>query len=295
MEPEASELPKGIVLGRDGNIHIRLTGSTPLDGVGCYITTLAEVFDLKDLGPLTLFMGLHIQYQDDGSFFVSQLKYANEILLKAGMDQCKPTSTPSKPHAQLLDAEGILLSDLTQYRSMVGALQCLTFIRPDIAHSVNMATDINTRRSITCYVIFLGSNAIPWQSKKQSTVSRSLTEADYKALAHCAADVFWVRSLLKDLNQCLPSPPCLQCDNLSALAICSNPVFHSKIKRLDTDYYFVLENVQNGDLLVQYIPTEEQVADVFTKGLHSPVFNKHCHNLGLGSVKHGAAAFVTLL
>lgn len=56
----------------------------------------------------------------------------------------------------------------------------------------------------------------------------------------------------------------------------SNPVFHSKIKHLDTDYHFVREKVQKGDISVHYIPTEDQVVDVFTKGLHSPVFIKYC-------------------
>ncbi|TQD96597.1 hypothetical protein C1H46_017758 [Malus baccata] len=68
----------------------------------------------------------------------------------------------------------------------------------------------------------------------------------------------------------------------NALALSSNPVFHSKIKHLDTDYHFVREKVQKGDISVHYIPTDDQVADVFTKGLHSLVFLKHCRFLGLG-------------
>ncbi|XP_050147277.1 secreted RxLR effector protein 161-like [Malus sylvestris] len=237
------------------------------------------------------------------------------------MEHCKPTSTPSKPHTQLLVFEGIPMIDPTLYRSLVGALQYLTFSRPNIAYSVNMvcqfmnnptdlhlhlvkrilrylqgtitcglkytkgedmsittysdsdwASNINTRRSITGYVVYLGSNPISWQSKKQSTVSRSSTEAEYKAIAHYTADIFWIRSLLRDMHQFLPPPSYLHCDNLSALAICSNP-----------DYHFVREKVQKGDMRVQYLPTKEQVADVLTKGLHSPIFVKHCHNLSLGS------------
>ncbi|KAM1147908.1 hypothetical protein ACFX19_040240 [Malus domestica] len=247
------------------------------------------------------------------------------------MENCKFTSTPSKPHTQILAGEGTPLSDPSHYRSIVGALQYLTFTRPDIAHSVNMvcqfmaqptdlhmflvkrilryiqgtigyglqytkskefnitaysdsdwAADINTRRSITGFVVYLGTNPISWQSKKQSTVSRSSTEAEYKALAHCVADVFWIRSVFKDIHQYILVPPSLYCDNLSALALSSNPVFHSKIKHLDTDYHFVREKVQKRDLLVHYIPTEDQIADVFTKGLHSPIFQKHCRTLGLG-------------
>ncbi|XP_050139218.1 uncharacterized protein LOC126615432 [Malus sylvestris] len=100
-------------------------------------------------------------------------------------------------------------------------------------------TNINTRRSISGFVVYIGSNPVSWQSKKQSTVSRSSTEAEYKALAQWAADVSWIRSVFKDIHQFLPRPPSLHCANLFALALSSNPVFHSKIKHLDTDYHFV--------------------------------------------------------
>ncbi|KAM1712705.1 hypothetical protein ACFX12_023549 [Malus domestica] len=70
---------------------------------------------------------------------------------------------------------------------------------------------------------------------------------------------------------------------MSAIALSSNPVFHSRIKHLDTDYHFVRERVQRRDLEVLYIPTEEQTADILTKGLHSPSFLKHCYNLKLGN------------
>ncbi|KAM1422622.1 hypothetical protein ACFX2I_004733 [Malus domestica] len=309
---------------------IILTGSNSIKVQGI-INNLAAVFDLKDMGRLSYFLGLHIHYNDDGSLFISQSKYAADLLKKAGMESCKPTSTPFKPHTQILASEGTLLPDPSQYRSIVGALQYLTFTRPDLAYSVNMvcqfmtaptdahfhlvkrilryiqgtisyglcytksdnfhinaysdsdwAADITTRRSLSGFVVYIGSNPVSWQSKKQSIVSRSSTEAEYKALAHCTADVSWIRSVFKDIHQFLPRPPALHCDNLSALALSSNPVFHSKIKHLDTDYHFVREKVQKGDISVHYIPTDDQVADVFTKGLHRPVFLKHCRFLGLG-------------
>lgn len=91
------------------------------------------------------------------------------------------------------------------------------------------ATDINTRRLINGYVVFLGFNPISCQSKKQSTVSRSSTDAEYKALAHYVANVYWIRSLLHNIHKTISVSPCLHCDNLSALALTSNLVFHSRI------------------------------------------------------------------
>ncbi|KAM0961728.1 hypothetical protein ACFX2A_021434 [Malus domestica] len=145
------------------------------------------------------------------------------------------------------------------------------------------AADLNTRRSVTGYVVFLGHNPISWQAKKQNSVSRSSTEAEYKALAHTAADLAWVRNVLKDLRVQLSALPVLYCDNMSAIALSANPVFHSRIKHLDTDYHFIRERVQKNDLEVVYVPTADQTADVLTKGLHSPTFNRHCYNLQLGN------------
>lgn len=61
------------------------------------------------------------------------------------------------------------------------------------------AMDINTRRSFIGFVVYLGLNPLSWQSKKQTIVSRSSTEAEYKALAHSVANLFWIRSLFKDM------------------------------------------------------------------------------------------------
>lgn len=145
---------------------------------------------------------------------------------------------------------------------------------PDIVFTLysdsDWASDINTRRSVTGYVVFFGCNPISWQSKKQSSVSHSSIEAKYRALAHCATDVCWIQNIL------------LPYDNLSTIALSSNLMFHSHIKHLDTDFHFVRENVQNGGFLVQHISTKEQIADILTKGLHGPTFAYYCYNLNLG-------------
>ena len=102
------------------------------------ITNLSEVFDLKDMGKLAYFLGLHITYKSNGDLFINPEKYAKDLIHKACMDDCKSCSTPCKPHNQVLTSDGSLLSDPTLYRSFVGGLQYLTFTRPDITFAVNI-------------------------------------------------------------------------------------------------------------------------------------------------------------
>lgn len=75
---------------------------------------------------------------------------------------------------------------------------------------------MNNRRSTTGFVVFLGSNPISWQSKKQGSVSRSSTEAEYRALPNTTANISWIRKVLLDLQIYLPSPLVMYCDNLSS-------------------------------------------------------------------------------
>lgn len=108
---------------------------------------------------------------------------------------CQFMSSPTKLHfafvkrilryLQCISQHGVLYSSDT-------VLDINAFLDSD------WATDLNTRRSVTGYVVFLGNNPISWQSKWQNSVSKNSIEAEYKALAHTTADVAWVRNILKD-------------------------------------------------------------------------------------------------
>ena len=104
-------------------------------------------------------------------------------------------------------------------------------------------------------------------------MSRSSTKAEYRALASTSVELYWLRMLLRDFGIFLPHPPLLWCDNVSALAIASNPMFHARTKHIEVDYHFVREKVLRRNLMLKFISTHDQLADMFTKGLPSPQFN----------------------
>ncbi|XP_019172664.1 PREDICTED: uncharacterized protein LOC109168065 [Ipomoea nil] len=128
------------------------------------------------------------------------------------------------------------------------------------------------RKSTSGYAVFLGSNLISWLSRKQRTVARSSTEAEYKALADVSTEVTWVVSLLRELGLHSGQPSTFWCDNLGATYLCANPVFHARTKHVEIYYHFVRDKVASGDFIVNFVSTKDQLADIFTKPLPGPRF-----------------------
>ncbi|KAB2606268.1 nuclear cap-binding protein subunit 1-like [Pyrus ussuriensis x Pyrus communis] len=244
------------------------------------------------------------------------------------MQGAKPCCTPFGSHK--LDHTGSLLPNPTEYRSIVGGLQYLTWTRPDLAFAVNQlcqfmhapreqhfqaakrvlrflkgsvsqglwftkglvdltaysdadwAGSTFDRRSTSGYFVFLGPNLISWSAKKQSTVARSSTEAEYRSLAHTAAELTWVCKILRDLHYPLPKLPTLWCDNISAISLASNPVFHARTKHVEIDYHYIRELVLANLLTVQFVCSADQLADLHTKSLSKSQFRYLCSKLPVG-------------
>ncbi|GJV67032.1 ribonuclease H-like domain-containing protein [Tanacetum coccineum] len=98
------------------------------------IRSLHQEFAMTDLGPLNFFLGISVT-RDSSGLFLSQKKYAVEILERAHMVTCNPCRTPIDTESKL-GSDGDPVSDLTLYRSLAGSLQYLTFTRPDISYAV---------------------------------------------------------------------------------------------------------------------------------------------------------------
>lgn len=135
--------------------------------------------------------------------------------------------------------------------------------------------------STNAYVVYLGGNPISWSSKKQGSVARSSTEAEYRAVANTASELRWVCSLMTDLGISIPTVPVIYCDNVGATYLAANPIFHSRMKHVALDYHFVRGNVQSGALRVSHISTKDQLADALTKPLPRPRFIELFDKIGV--------------
>jgi hypothetical protein len=139
----------------------------------------------------------------------------------------------------------------------------------------------DTRPSISGYCVFLGDNLLSWSSKRQSVVSRSSAEAEYRGIANVVSELCWLRNLLLELGRPLRKASLVYTDNISAVYMSGNPVNHQRTKHIEIDIHFVREKVQRGQIRVLHIPLRHNFSDIFTKGLPKILFLDFRSSLGL--------------
>jgi hypothetical protein len=139
---------------------------------------------------------------------------------------------------------------------------------------------LDTRKSTSGGLQFLGDKLVSWQSKKQDCTSLSSTESEYVAMSACCAQVIWMRSQLKDYGFLFNKIP-IYCDSNSAIAISCNTVHHCKSKHIDLRYHFIKEHIEKGTVELYFVGTEYQLADLLTKALAPSRFVSLVHQLGM--------------
>ncbi|GJV83458.1 ribonuclease H-like domain-containing protein [Tanacetum coccineum] len=234
------------------------------------IGSLHKEFAMIDLGSLNYFLGISVT-RDSSGLFLSQKKYASQILERAHMVNCNPSQTPvdtgPKP-----GADGDPVSDPTLYRILAGSLQYLTFTRLDISYVVQQVClyvhdprepHYSTLKRILRYVqgtldygvqlfsssttdLVAFSNA-DWAGCPTTRRSTSGAEAEYRGVANAVAETCWLRNLLRELHTPLSSATLVYCDNVRVL----------------------------------HVPSRYQFADIFTKGLSSTLFEDFHSSLGV--------------
>ncbi|RVW26940.1 Retrovirus-related Pol polyprotein from transposon RE1 [Vitis vinifera] len=137
------------------------------------------------------------------------------------------------------------------------------------------------RRSTTGYCVFFGGNLVAWKSKKQSVVSRSSAESEYRAMAQATCEIIWIHQLLCEVGMKCTMPAKLWCDNQAALHIAANPVYHERTKHIEVDCHFIREKIEENLVSTSYVKTGEQLGDIFTKALNGTRVEYFCNKLGM--------------
>ncbi|RVW79953.1 Retrovirus-related Pol polyprotein from transposon RE2 [Vitis vinifera] len=255
--------------------------------------------------------------QSSAGVFISQNKYALEILDKFMLKDCNSIITPSEVGLKLSKSGAGKMVDSTLYKQIVGSLMYLTSTRPDIMHAVNLisrymenptevsdfgckknfslfesdyAGDLDDRKSTSGAVFMLNYGAIAWSSKKQQIVTLSTTEAEFVAAASSSCQAIWLRRLLEVLYNQQQGPTVIYCDNLSAIKLSKNLVLHGRSKHIAVRYHFLRDLCKDGVIDLVFCKSEDQIADILTKPLKPAVFMKLRSMLGVCSSKEVVAA-----
>ena len=120
-------------------------------------------------------------------------------------------------------------------------------------------------------------------SKKQNSISLSIAEAEYIATGSCCTQLLWMQKLFLD-HGIRQEHHTIYCDNTSAINISKNPVQHSQTKHIEIQHHFIRELVEDGTLTLEFIYTNDQKGDLFTKPLDSKRFEFIHQNIGVISI-----------
>ncbi|RVW46152.1 Retrovirus-related Pol polyprotein from transposon RE1 [Vitis vinifera] len=215
---------------------------------------LSREFEMKYLGPLKYFLGIEVSRSSEENF-MSQRKYAFDLLQEIGMSGCQPVNTPIE-EAHTRPNLAYALSVVSQYMH-----------NPREQH-MNAVIRI-LRRSTSGYFTFVGGNLVTWKSKKQNAVARSSAEAEFRGMALGLCEALWLRLLLQDLGYLSRQPIRLFCDNKATCDIAYNPVQHDRTKHVEVDRFFIKEKLDDKIVELPKIRSEDQLADILTKAVSS--------------------------
>ena len=131
------------------------------------------------------------------------------------------------------------------------------------------------KRSTSGGVFSIEYILVSWYNRKQRSMALSLAEAEYMAASLATCEAIWMRKILVGLFDSHLDPTVIYCDNQSCIKLSVNPVFHDRSKHIDIRYHHIRDCVQRKIMLLSYIPTEDQDADILMKALTGRKFEYH--------------------
>ncbi len=137
----------------------------------------------------------------------------------------------------------------------------------------DLGGDFYDKKSTSGSIILMGTDPICWSSKKQSTVATSTMESEYIGTSVCAKKCIWIQHILYELFN-FKQPIKIYTDNLSSKRTIENGQINSKLKHINLKYYFIKDLIKNNKIILEYVSTENMLADVLTKNVNGPKMTK---------------------
>ena len=152
--------------------------------------------------------------------------------------------------------------------------------------NADFSVDVDDRKSISGYVYLFGGIAVSWLSKKQGCVAKYTMKAENISFSTMVNEAVWIKQFVESLKLGIPNRPIdVFCNNKFAILLIKSGANCSKGKHIETNYHYIQDLVEMGEIWVWFIPLSEMVADPMTKGLTLDKFRVHVGNMGLVNPK----------
>jgi hypothetical protein len=263
----------------DGNIEIYQSK---------YINFMLNRFGLQDCNPATIPLTPGLKFQADGELI-------NETEFRGIIGSLLYASRCTRPDVTFATAFLSQFSVGPRRCHLTAAYRVLKYFKNKEHFSVKFhkkhsseffamcdsdwGNNCNDRKSFSGFVIFLGGGPVVWSATKQRCVSLSSCEAEFVAAAECAKMLLWIRNFLREIGMCPKKAIPLYIDNEAAKLLIANATSHQRSKHIDIRYFFIRDLVTKGIIEVRSISTDENISDIFTKGLAREKFSKFSQQL----------------
>ncbi|KAG8499820.1 hypothetical protein CXB51_006167 [Gossypium anomalum] len=262
-------------------------------------TKMKKMFEMTDLGLMTYFLGTRRNFLETE---IICLKNFNKVFdAELCLIGCLLYLTAMRPDIMFAVS---LLSRFMHCCNVLhfqAAKRVLRYIKGTLNHGLlfskaeklkltgytdsDCAGSKDDMKSTSGYAFTLGSAMVYWSTKKQSLVAQLIAETEYIAAASAVNQAIWLRKVLTDLNLFQEEATEIFCDYKSAVAIAKNPVFYGKTKHFDIKLHVIREMEQACEIKLVHCNSEDQIADILTKGLGMSRFNKLRKLLGVCSME----------
>ena len=207
-----------------------------------------------------------------------------DIAFVAGFLGCF-SSDLKECHMQIIRKMLAYLQDTASWGIMYSANGSNDSLNIQLYVDADWAGDRDNRVSTTGFVFLMAGGVVIWESKKEKYIAHSTAEAEYLAYGKATLTAAWVRKLAKELNIYNIDPITIQYDNQAAGIWVKDHLDWEKTRHIDIKYHYIQDEYIAGRIRMEYLSTENMIADILTKPVNATILEKHRERMGMIDVR----------